>query len=79
MKNARLIFKRSFGKAFSFVPKSNSRKIILLYHSVGDSPWSMPPEAFKEQMEWLKSNVHLTNLQFHLMMDIKVWFQMFCQ
>ena len=62
MKDFRLITKRLFGKTFSFIPRSNSRKIILLYHSVGDSLWSISPESFKEQMEWLKSNVHLTNL-----------------
>ena len=62
MKNSRLIIKRSLGKAFSFIPRSNFRKIILLYHSVGDSTWSMSPEVFEEQMVWLKSNVNLTNL-----------------
>lgn len=39
-----------------------SRKIILLYHSVGSTPWGMHPEMFSEQINWLTDNCEVLSL-----------------
>lgn len=46
-----------------FWPKKNSsRKLILLYHSVGNSPWGMPEKQFLEQIRWLCDHAHILPL-----------------
>jgi len=34
-------------------PLSRPRRIILLYHAVGEGPWAIPRKEFAQQMEWL--------------------------
>lgn len=31
----------------------SNRKIVLLYHSIGDSPWGLSERSFIDQLEWL--------------------------
>lgn len=39
-----------------------NRKVILLYHSVGDTSWSMPSSNFCDQMSWLKDHCVIRTL-----------------
>ena len=48
-----LIWKRRFGKLYPGISKT-PRKIILLYHAVGNGPQAMQTKLFSEQMAWLK-------------------------
>lgn len=45
--------KRMLGHFWRFLPRDGSRRVILLYHSVGNSPWAVPEESFRAQMAWL--------------------------
>ena len=38
--------------------------VILTYHSIseGDSPLRISPSLFEEQVEWLRTNAHVTSL-----------------
>ena len=56
----RLDFKRKIGKIWP--SKSKGRKIILLYHSVGNSKWGMPEYHFREQVKWLSNNCKVLSL-----------------
>lgn len=42
--------------------KSNNRKIILLYHSVGNTPWALSKNKFDEQINWLCDNCKVLSL-----------------
>ena len=56
----RLALKRQIGK---FWPtKSQNRKIILLYHSVGNSPWALPHKVFSDQINWIHDHFQVTTL-----------------
>ena len=39
-----------------------SRKIILIYHAIGDGPWAVSECAFKSQIQWLKTHVNIVSL-----------------
>ena len=58
----RLSIKRFIGKICSIFPNNEERKIILLYHSVGQNPWATKLNNFKKQMEWLKENTYVTDI-----------------
>lgn len=47
----RLELKRKLGKIWPATP--SDRKIILLYHSIGDSDWAMAKHFFRDQIHWL--------------------------
>lgn len=49
----RLIWKRRIGAALSLIPRTPSRRIVLLYHSVGSGPWAISVEQFRRQIQWL--------------------------
>lgn len=38
------------------------RKVILLYHSVGNGPWATPEGDFRAQMEWLADHCRVVDL-----------------
>lgn len=57
---ARLDLKRKLSKVCWAKP--NNRKIILLYHSVGNTPWATPLTHFREQLNWLADHCQLMSL-----------------
>jgi peptidoglycan/xylan/chitin deacetylase (PgdA/CDA1 family) len=48
-----LPWKRRIGGVAGHMPRSRDRRVVLLYHSVGDSPWAVQEADFREQMRWL--------------------------
>lgn len=56
-----LILKRHIGKLYPIF-KNTSRKIILIYHSVGNTPWALAPDMFKKQIQWLKAHCEIVPL-----------------
>ena len=56
----RLNLKRQLGKIWP--ANINHRKIILLYHSVGTTPWGMREPVFSEQMNWLHDHCRILSL-----------------
>lgn len=56
-------WKRKIAKFYPvFSKKNNPRKIILIYHSVGNGPWAISEENFKKQIQWLKKNAEIISL-----------------
>lgn len=56
-----LYWKRIIAKIFPS-PVIKARKIILLYHSVGHSPWAISSEVFDEQIQFLHDHCELLSL-----------------
>lgn len=50
---SKLAVKRALGRLCRLAPRSPQRRIVLLYHAVGDSPWALSRESFAGQMAWL--------------------------
>jgi len=44
------------------LPKNNPRKIILIYHAVGNGPWAISADNFKKQIQWLDQNYKIVPL-----------------
>jgi peptidoglycan/xylan/chitin deacetylase (PgdA/CDA1 family) len=60
--------KRWLGHCYQLVtPTADSRRVILIYHSVDGGPWSTPLSSFKEQMAWLSK--HATVVPLATMLD----------
>ncbi len=58
-----LILKRRISKFYSILFKKNkARKIILIYHSVGNTPWAINTENFKNQIKFLKNRCEIVSL-----------------
>lgn len=58
-----LKWKRLISQYYSiFSQKNNSRKIILIYHAIGNSPWAILTENFRKQIQWLKKNTDIVSL-----------------
>jgi len=58
-----LIWKRRIAKCYSAcIRKNNTRKIILLYHAVGNSPWAISTDTFRKQIQWLNQHCKITSL-----------------
>lgn len=51
----RLAAKRMLGAIGRAVPRAPQRRVILLYHSIGQTPWALSTDVFREQMAWLAS------------------------
>ena len=60
---SRLLIKRTMGTLWNFLPKSKGRRVILIYHSVGSTPWATTEARFEEQIKWLKDNARLVSLE----------------
>lgn len=63
----RLAAKRLIGKIWRLLSTGpmgprRSRSVILMYHSIGDSPGSVPIEQFDAQMSWLKCHARVVSL-----------------
>lgn len=57
----KLKWKRRLSKFYPLI-KKNTRKIILLYHAVGDGPQAMDVNLFAAQMTWLKQHCEVMSL-----------------
>ena len=58
-----LPWKRCIAKFYpAFNLKNQPRKIILIYHAIGNTPWALSEEQFRRQIEWLKENTHIVSL-----------------
>lgn len=55
----------------SLRPQAQTRRILLLYHSIGDSPFAVTREGFRAQMEWLASSAEVLSLDTMLRRDRK--------
>src|SRR3989338_8225913 len=56
-----LKWKRSIAR-FYHPRQKTGRKIILIYHAVGNGPWAISVENFKGQIQWLKKNCEIVSL-----------------
>jgi len=59
----KLAAKRMLGAVGRAFPRAPQRRLILLYHSIGHTPWAMAPDIFRAQMEWLVSMGALNTLE----------------
>lgn len=60
---AKIMLKRALGKVARLRPAAARRKLILLYHSVGDTPWASSENDFRLQMQWLGQRAKLVSLR----------------
>lgn len=60
--NSNLRIKRLIGHAAGLRPRGRSRRVVLLYHSVGDTPWGLPAERFQDQVRWLAEHAALRSV-----------------
>ncbi len=66
----KILFKRALGQVARLRPAAARRQLILLYHSVGASPWATPEADFLQQMHWLGQNAKLASLPQLLESDL---------
>lgn len=59
---SRLALKRWMGHLAGALPNATSRKVILLYHSLGMRAPAVMPERFRQQLSWLAANAELMSL-----------------
>lgn len=58
-----LVWKRRIGHCYSpFIKTDVPRKMILIYHAVGRSPWAISELTFRRQMAWLSQHCHIVTL-----------------
>jgi peptidoglycan/xylan/chitin deacetylase (PgdA/CDA1 family) len=55
--------KRALGAVAGWRPRPQQRRVILLYHSVGDSPLAVGLAGFRQQMQWLSANAAVMPLR----------------
>lgn len=60
--NSKLTVKRALGAAWSSFNHRGKRSLVLLYHSVGDTPWAIRPAQFRAQIEWLCAHATILSL-----------------
>ena len=56
-----LIWKRRL--SYLWPSQLKNRKVILLYHSLGESSWAMSAKLFKDQLHWLTDHTQVVPLQ----------------
>jgi peptidoglycan/xylan/chitin deacetylase (PgdA/CDA1 family) len=54
-----LIWKRRIGRVWGGFLQERPRKVILLYHSVGESPLAVSEIKFRQQMAWLSKQASI--------------------
>lgn len=54
--------KRILGKCWQSDRSPAGRRIILLYHAVGNGPWAIPTRVFRAQMAWLRERYDVVSL-----------------
>lgn len=52
----RLAIKRRIGHLFRLLAQPRHRRIVLLYHAVGDGAWALPVAAFVRQIEHISNH-----------------------
>ena len=58
-----LFLKRCLGYLLSpFAPLPSHRRVVLIYHAIGNTLWSVSEKNFAQQMEWLNSNATVVSL-----------------
>ena len=57
-----LAWKRRFGQLQRALPRLPDRRVVLLYHSVGTSPWAVTETQFRAQVQWLERNARVEAL-----------------
>lgn len=57
-----LTIKRLLGGVFRLFRKNQARRVVLLYHAVGDGPDACPTKRFAEHMTWLARNAQVLPL-----------------
>lgn len=55
--------KRALGAVAGLRPRPEQRRLILLYHSIGDSPLALEPAGFRQQMQWLSTHAVMMPLR----------------
>ena len=59
---SRLTWKRNLGKLWGMLPRPLPRKLVLLYHSLGDRPPAVTEDQFRTQMAWLAQQARIMPL-----------------
>lgn len=58
-----LKLKRMIARLFPVFKRSlRYRKVILIYHAVGNGPWAISIDVFKRQIQWLAENCEIVPL-----------------
>lgn len=60
--NSNLLIKRMIGRTAGLIPRGRSRRVVLLYHSVGETPWGLPAVQFQDQVRWLAEHATLRSV-----------------
>jgi len=58
----RFAWKRRIGRLRGRLRQSINRRMVLLYHSVGDSPWAVREAEFDSQVRWLAQHATVESL-----------------
>lgn len=67
-----LKWKRRIAKFYPiFFKKNKARKLILIYHAIGNSPWAISTKLFEKQVQWLNQNCDIVSLNTLLNSPIK--------
>ena len=67
MTNLKTLIKRKLGQIYQIKKNHKKRKVIILYHSVGNTDLAMNERKFISQLKWLKRNCHIKNINDLLM------------
>jgi len=70
-----LEIKRKLGKLWHYLPHNASRRVILIYHSIGSAPWAISEQVFYAQMEWLKTQAEVVPLDTLLSSPVRTGLQ----
>lgn len=57
-----IFIKRALGRLWSLTYSRRPRRIVLLYHAVGDGPNAISRSLFQKQMEWLAGHADVLSL-----------------
>lgn len=62
MSETRMALKRAFGAIARLGVRADRRRAILLYHSIGESPFALPETQFRDQVAWLAEHTRILPL-----------------
>ena len=62
MTNLRTLIKTKLGQIYQLRNNHKKRKVIILYHSVGNTYLGMHENKFRNQLKWLKENCYIKNI-----------------
>ena len=58
-----LAWKRRLGHLLKWFPRKSDRRVILIYHSIGHTPFGVPEHTFRAQIDWLIANTKVVPLE----------------